>query len=188
MNKTIFYIIICYFCIFTCKPKEPEKPKEEIKKIGNIDKPLNLSLHFNGPGQAISFDTIDGNIIKTLKYPYSIKIVNDSIMIFAGWVVIDEKAGLIERDEEYKGKLTDEQRLKIKNMVSALNQEYEISSERRRLYGGRTCILEIDNQVRYEQRACASNPEFSRPPFSPMPKEILLLFQYIVGLSPIKIM
>jgi hypothetical protein len=184
MNKTIYSIIICYFCIFTCKPKESEKFKEE----GNMDKPLNLSLLVSGPGASVSYDTIDGNVIKTLLYPYSINIVNDSIMIFAGWVVRDEKAGFIDRDEEYKGKLTDEQHLKIKNMVSALNLEYEIFSERRRLYDGRTCVLEIDNQVRYEQRACASNPEFSRPPFSPMPKEILLLFQYIVGLSPIKIM
>jgi len=91
MNKVIYSIIICCFCIFTCKSKEhkePEKPKEskeEIKKIGNIDKPLNLSLHFSGPGRAVYSDTIDGNVIKTLKYPYSIDIVNDSIMIFTSW-------------------------------------------------------------------------------------------------------
>jgi uncharacterized protein (TIGR02145 family) len=127
----------------------------------------------------VSYDTIDGNVIKTLNSPYSINIVNDSIMILVGW---------IDGDEEYRDKLTDEQYLKIKNMVSALNQEYESLYKRRYPYDYRTCVLKIDNQVRYEHGGCASNPEFTIPNFSPMPKEILLLFRYIVDLSSIRIM
>jgi len=189
MNRTIFCIIICCLCVFTCKQKElsKEQPKEEIKQISNIDKPsLNLSLHFSGPGISISSDTIDGNIIETLKNPYSIKIVNDSIMIFIIWIEGDYKTGRIARHKEYRGKLTDEQYLKIKNMLSALNHEYEESKVV--IFDDMTCILEIDNKVRYEHRACEDNPEFSHPRFPPMPKEILLLFRYIVDLPPVKIM
>ncbi|MDR2971370.1 MAG: hypothetical protein LBU83_05520, partial [Bacteroidales bacterium] len=66
MNR-IFFCIIISFCIFSCKPKEPKEPKEEIKKIGNIDKPLNLSLLFrDAGGVGVSYDTIDGNEIRTV--------------------------------------------------------------------------------------------------------------------------
>jgi hypothetical protein len=178
MNKTIFCVIICCFCIFTCKPKEPE-----IKKIGSIDKPLNLSLLFRDPsGIRVSIDTIDGNVIKTLLYPYSIDIVDDSIIVTKRKMCGDEKC-----DREYRGKLTDEQHLKIKKLVSTLNLEYEIPSG----YigsGGWLCILEIDNQVHYKHD-CNGYPEFKDPDYGrPMPKEILLLYQYIIGLSPIQIM
>jgi len=78
MNKTIFCIIICCFCIFTCKPKETEKPKEEIKETGNIDKPLNLSLIFGS--KVTTIETIDGKKIETSMYPYSINVVDDSII------------------------------------------------------------------------------------------------------------
>jgi len=181
MNKTIICIIICCFCIFTCKAKETEKPKEEAKKIGNIDKPLNLSLHFEGPGIATYSDTIDGKAIKVLNYPYSVKIVNDSIMIFTVWV---ERR--IAKKEEYRGKLTDEQYLKIKNMVSDLNLKYE--EPKVVIYDAMECILKIDNKIHYKHKACASNPEFSNPRFPPMPKEILLLFQYIVDLPSVRTM
>jgi uncharacterized protein (TIGR02145 family) len=142
---------------------------------------LNLSLHFSGPGIAISSKTIDGNIIDTLNYPYSIHIDNDSIMIFTVWA--EER---VAKDKEYRGKLTDEQHLKIKTMVSALNQEYEKSKVV--IFDAMTCILKIDNKVHYEQKACEDNPEFSIDRFPPMPKEILLLFQYIVDLPPVRIM
>lgn len=183
-NKIIFCIIVCCFCIFACKakePKEPKEPKEEIKKIGSIDKPLNLSLLFHKSGGIrISEDTIDGNVIETLLYPYSINIADDSIIVTTR----------LKRDEryykEYRGELTDEQHLRIKKLVSALNQKYEIGE--RGPLGGWTCILEIDNQVHYEHRACEAPPGFSHPYFSPMPKEIHSLFLYIVDLSPIRIM
>jgi len=177
MNRTIFCIIICCFCIFTCKAKEPEKPKEEIKKIGKIDKPLNLSLIFHDEGGVrMSKDTIDGKVIWTVQYPYSIDIANDSIIFTARkW----------SGNKEYRRKLTNEQQLGIKNMVSALNQEYEIPSDRIGPYDSSwLCILEIDNQVHYKHGACADNPEFTMRNFSPMPKEIRLLFRYIIDLSP----
>ena len=144
------------------------------RKIGSIDKPLNLSLLFRDSGGiGVSLDTIDGNVIETLQYPYSIDIVNDSI-IFTRWKIFSKK--------EYRGKLTDEQHLRIKNMASALNQKYNIGPQGP--LGGWTCILEIDNQVHYKQRACDDNPEFSHPAFPSMPKEMVLLFQYIIDLSP----
>jgi len=158
MNRTIFCIIICCFCIFMCKLKETEKPK--IKKIGNIDKPLNLSLHGDGG---------------------SISIVNDSI-IFTTW----RNSRRFSKDREFRGKLTDEQQLKIKEMVSDLNQEY-FPDERHMLHDS-PCILKIDNQVHYEKVACGDYPEFTYPEFPPMPKEIWFLFRYIVDLSPIEIM
>ncbi|MCL2261573.1 MAG: hypothetical protein FWC15_09515 [Fibromonadales bacterium] len=124
----------------------------------------------------MSYDTIDGYAIKTILYPYSINIINDSIMIVARWK---------EGDEEYRGKLTDEQYSEILKKVSELNQKYDY-------YAGRsarwTCMLEIDNQVHYIYRFCSHAYKFSHPKLSPMPKEIELLFQYIVGLSPIPIM
>jgi len=178
--RSLCLIIICCFCIFACKAKEPEKPKEEIKKIGNIDKPLNLSLLFRDEGGIIvSKDTIDGNIIETLRYPYSIDIVNDSIIFTARKML---------KNKEHRGKLTDEQLLEIKKMVSALNQKYEIPSERIGPYDASwLCILEIDNQVHYIHGACADNYGFTMRNFSLMPKEIFLLFRYIVDLSPIRI-
>jgi len=158
MNRTIFFIIICCFCIFTCKTKETEKPK---------DKPY-LSLLFRDPiGILGSLDTIDGKEIVTLLYPYSIDIVNDSIIFTARkW----------DKNKEYRGKLTDEQQLKIKNMVSALNQEYEIPSMGRELAPW-ACILEIDNQVRYIKGRCGDSLKY-------MPEEIRILFRYIIDLSP----
>jgi len=172
----LFLSISCCFCIFTCKPKEPER-----KKIGSIDKPLNLSLLFHNEtwGPYVSYDTIDGNVIRTLRYPYSIDIADDSIIVTRRKRV---------SNKEYRNKLTDEQHLKIKNLVSNLYQEYEISSEERiGPLGGYLCILEIDNQVHYKHGACENNPEFTHPAFYPMPREVLLLFRYITDLSPIKI-
>jgi hypothetical protein len=151
------------------------------RKIGSIDKPLNLSLLFRDSGGiGVSKDTIDGNVIKTLLYPYSINIVNDSIIFTARKIRRGNK--------EYRGKLTDEQHSEIKKKVSELNQKYDYAS--RGPLGGWTCILEIDNQVHYIYRYCSHAYKFSNPNpnFSPMPKEIELLFQYIVGLSPIPIM
>jgi len=142
---------------------------------------LNLSLLFRDEGGIrATYDTIDGNVIKTLLYPYSINIVNDSIMILARWR---------EGDEKYRGKLTDEQQLKIKEIVSALNQEYKIPSGRIGPYDASwLCILEIDNKVHYIHGACKNNPEFTFSGFkTKMPKEMRLLFRYIVDLSPIRI-
>jgi len=170
VSRTIICIIICCFCIFTCKPKEPEKPKEEIKNTGNIDKPFNLSLLFCDPREiSVFLDTIDGKEIETLLYPYSIDIVNDSIIFIARkWL----------ENKEYRSRLTDGQYLKIKNMVSALNQEYEIPSFDGQRLAPWACILEIDNQVRYIQGRCKDN-------LKNMPEEIRVLFRYIIELSPI---
>jgi len=177
--KTIFCIIICCFCIFTCKSKETEKPKEEVKETDNIDKPsLNLSLHFSGQGIYTSSDTIDGKEFEVLKYPYTIKILNDSIMISASWTFFDP--------DEYRGKLTEEQYLKIKNMVSDLNQEYETLSDYR-LHAS-PCILKIDNKVRYKKKTCVNNLKFSSSHLPLMPKEILILFRYIVDLPSVRTM
>jgi uncharacterized protein (TIGR02145 family) len=116
----------------------------------------------------VSSDTIDGKEIKTLLYPYSIDIVNDSIIFTARkW----------PRNKEYRGGLTDEQQLKIKEMVSVLNQKYEIPSMGMELAPW-ACILEIDNQVHYIQGDCEDDLE-------KMPEEIQILFRYIIDLSPI---
>ncbi|MDR2595429.1 MAG: fibrobacter succinogenes major paralogous domain-containing protein [Fibromonadaceae bacterium] len=145
------------------------------------DKPFNISLLFRDPaGIRVSLDTINGNVIETLLYPYSIDIVNDSIIFTARkW----------RGNKEYRGKLTDEQQLKIKNMVSALNQEYEFPSlddDDGPGLGPWACILEIDNQVRYIRGGCEDNPEFTHIRFKEkMPEEIRVLFRYIIDLSPI---
>jgi len=124
----------------------------------------------------VSLDTINGNVIETLLYPYSINIVNDSI------VFTDRKW---RGNKEYRRKLTDEQQLKIKNMVSALNQKYEIPSWDGQRLGPWACILEIDNQVRYIRGGCEDNPEFTHIRFKEkMPEEIRILFRYIIDLSP----
>jgi len=176
MNKTIFCIIICCFCIFACKAKETEKPKEEIKETGNIGKTLNLSLLFGG--KVTTIETICCKEIETSMYPYSINVVDDSI-IFTAWAHFTTK-------KEFRGKLTDEQYLKIKKMVSDLKQEYETLSDYR-LHAS-PCVLKIDGQVRYKHKVCEEdNPEFSNPRLSPMPKEIWILFRYIVDLSPLGI-
>jgi hypothetical protein len=78
--------------------------------------------------------------------------------------------------------------LEIKEMVSELNQEYDYYTGRVGPSADWTCMLEIDNQVHYIYRYCSHAYKFSHPNFSPMPKEVELLFQYIVGLSPIRIM
>jgi hypothetical protein len=78
--------------------------------------------------------------------------------------------------------------LKIKELVSDLNQEYKIPSGRIGPLGGWLCILEIDNQVHYKHGACEDSPKFTHPAFDPMPREIHSLFRYIVDLSPIEIM
>jgi uncharacterized protein (TIGR02145 family) len=116
-------------------------------------------------------------------YPYSIEILTDNITIFTAWVEGNKRAGLL-KEEEHRSKLTDEQYLKIKNMVSALKREYE--KQKVIVYDARTCILKIDNQVCYEYEPCDDNPEFSHPRFPPIPKEILVLFQYLVDLPPVK--
>jgi len=159
VNKIVFLFlsISCCFCVFTSKAK-----------------PLNLSLNFIGHTKTEAIDTIDGNVIRTLLYPYSINIVNDSIIVTRRYLF---------SDEEYRGKLTDEQHAEIKKMVSALSQKYEFPSEI--ALGGRTCILEIDNQVHYKYEGQNSPLEFSDPKYSSMPKEMKVLFQYIVDLSPI---
>jgi len=189
------FILMFFLCLYISysnlnfssydKPKEPEepkKPKEEIKKIGDIDKPLNLSLIIRDEtGIGVSYDTINGNIIKIFQYPYSINIVNDSI-IFTAWKR--------SKKQEYRRELTDYQKSKIKEIVSTLNQEYEIPSGRiGPLDACCLCILEIDNQVHYKHGFCNNNPEFTNPYFKNKmpPKEMRILFRYIIGLSPIKI-
>jgi len=108
----------------------------------------------------------------TSMYKKSINIVNDSV-IFTAWNFTKKK--------EFRGKLTDEQYLKIKKMVSALKQEYETLSDYR-LHAS-PCILKIDEQVRYEHKVCEDNPEFSNSSLSPMQKEIWVLFRYFSILS-----
>jgi len=55
--KTIFCFIICCFCIFTCKAKETEKPKEEIKEAGTFTEVQNGKIT----------DARDGKIYKVVK-------------------------------------------------------------------------------------------------------------------------
>jgi uncharacterized protein (TIGR02145 family) len=140
------------------------------------------------------FDIID----ETVFFPYSINIVNDSIIFTARKEkrIADENnigkyIGKKYIDKEYRVGLTDEQQLKIKDMVSALNQKYKIPDSDR--IGAPNvswlCILTIDNQVHYVHGTCANTPDFRVGDYFPqMPKEMWILFRYIVDLSPIEIM
>ncbi|MCL2283108.1 MAG: hypothetical protein FWC26_07305 [Fibromonadales bacterium] len=175
MKITIF-VIICCFCIFACKSKD------ESKEASNTEKPLNLSLLFHESGGMAAEEkwTIKGKIM-ILLYPYSIDIINDSIIIIA------RQGGQREKeDEEYRGKLTNDQYLEIKKMISSLKPKYDPYG-RRGPFGGWTCILKVDNQILYEYKYCCLYHPFSKPEWPPMPEEIELLFKYIVGLSPFPI-
>jgi hypothetical protein len=110
---------------------------------------------------------------------YSIDIINDSLII--------KKKHL--DNKEYRGKLTDNQCVEIKKMVSALKkydkQEYEFV-----IKGAWGCTLKVDNQICYEE------DYFSFIPYSEKeiemglqktPDDIKLLIDYIVSLSPIQI-
>lgn len=159
--------------------KENKYVNTENKGANNMEKSLNLSLIFHrSGGYGVSYDTINGNIIKTKLFPCTITIINDSLIIIV-------RQGSYRREYgEYRGKLTEEQYLEILKKKSALKQKYDYVHER----GIWSCILEIDNQIYYKYIYCDFPYKFSKSGFPPMPEEIELLFEYIVGLSPIPIM
>lgn len=106
---------------------------------------------------------------------YSIDIINDSLIVK-------------ERDfgnKEYRGKLTDDQSAKIRELTSALNQKYDWSS--RFAKGGWGCILKVDNQVYYEDNRFSFPPYSDEMSWQAPPEEIKSLIDYIVSLSPIPI-
>jgi hypothetical protein len=137
----------------------------ENKGVNNMEKCyLNLSLLFYP-------STSTGGVV------YSINIVNDSLTIKTNW-----RAG----NKEYKGKLTNNQCLEIKNMISALTQKYDWSG--RFALGSWGCMLKVDNQVYYEDNYFSfDSTRFERRGLRSTPEEIKQLIDYIVGLSPIPI-
>jgi hypothetical protein len=139
---------------------------------------LNLSLIFYpANGQVWTIDTINDRIERAW-FPYSIDIINDNL--------------IVKKDserKEYKIKLTDDQYLEIKKMVSALTQKYDWSYNF--AYDAWGCILIVDNQIYYQNNFFIDYPwpkkRVGHPNLLSTPKEIKLLIDYIVGLSPIPI-
>jgi hypothetical protein len=152
------------------------------------EKSLNLSLIFypSGPIPYSIIDTIiNGNIMlkegwrnsMKRRIEYSIDIINDIL------IIIDHGNGM-NGYKEYRGKLTDDQYLEVKKMVSALNQIYDWSGNT--AYDAWGCILTLNNQIYYQD----NNYSMTDDPhsfFRSTPKEIRLLIDYIVNLSPIPI-
>jgi hypothetical protein len=137
----------------------------ENKEMDNMKEPsLNLSLLFY-PSRA------------TKSVIYSIDIINDSLIIKTSSRAADE--------EEYRGKLTNEQYSEIEKMISALTQKYDRTGFYARGTWG--CTLEIDNQVYYEDYYFSLIPRSKENDPPPIPEEIKLLINYIVNLSPILI-
>jgi len=213
MNKIIYCVILC--CIFSCKFQDKNGGTVKNKVVDNMEKSLSLSLSLFLENRA--WDDL-----------YSIVIINDSIMVksFSSVTAVPCSIGekyremykdsLTEREiwikmitdskdiiDEYKGKLTNDQYLKIKEMTSALTQKYDWSGNRvlGKVWG---CVLKVDNQIYYQDHHLnlyapplpPINPDtsFSSPRDKeiwlalrtlngfPPPEEIRLLLQYIVDL------
>jgi hypothetical protein len=131
------------------------------KEVANIEKSesLDLSLLFY-PSGTTGFSE------------YSIDIINDSLIIKN------------PNNKEYRGKLTNDQRVEIKQKISTLTEKYDWSDNR--VKGGWGCILKIDNQVYYIDNGFTFDPRF-KDWGPPTPEKIKDLIDYIVGLSPIPI-
>lgn len=107
---------------------------------------------------------------------YSIDMINDSLII-----KLNNHMG----KKEYRNKLTDNQISEIKRMTSALTQKYDWSS--RFVKGGWGCTLKVDNQVYYEDNRFSFIPYSKEMNVESTPKEIKILIDFIVSLSPIPI-
>lgn len=143
------------------------------------------------------FDTIKNNATKYTTYlavlagciAYSIDITNDNLTVTVGrW------GGRKKR----KYKLTDEQYLEYKKMVSEFKNIYELTPKYHRIKsfsicGGSGCALKIDNHIYYQDNRCriVSKKELEKNPrsakLSNVPEEILPFIRYIMDLSPVPI-
>ena len=162
------YCIILSCLIFSCNSQTGGKEisNTENKEMSCVERfDLNISLLF---------------YLKFGRVPYSIEIINDSLIIETHWVPDDLPM-------EYRGRLTCNQYLEIKEMVSALTQKYDrshILPPYGRIWG---CKLKIDGQVYYHTHYFSFTPRHPEGSWRPAPEEIKILIDYIVGISPIQI-
>jgi hypothetical protein len=134
-------------------------------KNNEMKNDLNISLLFY---PSMSIDDIR----------YSVNIVNDSLII---------KKQIID-DKEYHGKLTSNQCMEIKKLISVLNQKYgKLDNSEIVVWDVWGCTLKVDNQVYYEDNFFSFVPQSKKMGWLPPPEEIKLLIDYIVSLSPIPI-
>jgi hypothetical protein len=131
---------------------------------------------------SIKFDTIYSTFLN-MEIKYSIDIINDSITI------ISKKWGNYKK---HRDKLTDEQYLEIKKMISKLTRKYDKSENFALDVWG--CVLKIDNQIYFQNNFFQNKPPppviLNRYPNDiklVTPQEIKFLIDYIVGLSPFPI-
>jgi hypothetical protein len=107
---------------------------------------------------------------------YSIDITNDSL------ICKKYRIGVETKEVVY---LTGKQSADIKKMASSLSQKYDWSS--RSVKGGWGCTLKADNQIYYEDNYFSFIPRSKETGWEASPKEIKLLIDFIVSLSPIPI-
>jgi hypothetical protein len=143
-----------------------------------VDKILASDLNNKMKESLVSYLNIDEDIRNKKMIPYFIDIINDSLIILEFGI------------EKYKGKLTDVQYMEIKKMVSVLNQTYDWS--KKESYDTWGCTLKIDNQIYYIDNkftfTTPSKEELDRyPHLRSTPKEIKILIDYIIDLSPVPI-
>lgn len=108
---------------------------------------------------------------------YLVDIINDSLIV--------KKNSPSGNSEEYRGKLTYNQCVEIKKMISALTQKYDRSDNF--VLGGWGCTLKVDNQVYYEDNHFSFFPRSKETGWQAPPEKIKLLIDFIVSLSPISI-
>jgi hypothetical protein len=120
---------------------------------------------------------LTGLMVRGDEVVYSINVINDSLTIKT-----NHRAG----NKEYIGKLTNNQYLEIKNLISALTQKYDWPDFH--ALGAWGCMLKIDNQVYFKTNYFSfDSTRFERQGLRSTPEEIKQLIDYIVGLSPIPI-